>query len=395
MTHPFHGTTILELGDTIAAAGATKTLGDYGAHITKLESPGAGPLRRHGPFPDDHPHLDRGAYHLALDTGKRSIVLDYATPSGLEILIALARTSDLVLFDLPHDTERQIQPLLDALGDDGPTTVSLSVHGADGPFAARQENDLSLFAWSNRMLRHSYEGHEPLRYSPNVATLQWASTATAVTAAAIWGRRHDGVRRRIEVAGVEALAGNVDNWFVPWSFTGDSLPRPAAPSRAIYPPAILHASDGLLGVFAANPPFFGRFCNAIGHPELATDPRFTDPAQKIDHYDEFMAHVDAYLATRTRDQAFRGLQAQGVMAAPILDVSEAIQDEQARARGSYVQIDQPGLGAHTIAGPPFRLADAWIADAAPAFGQHTAEVLTELGYTTDEQLALFRAGVTG
>ena len=395
MSQPFEGVRIVEVGDSIAVAGATKTLADYGAQVTKVEGHGAGELRRVGPFRDDVPNLDRGAYHLALDTGKRSIVLDHSTPSGLEVLLRLAERSDVVVLHLAATAASSLRPALDGLGDSGPSIVTMSVHGLEGPFAERPENDLSLFAWSNRMVRHSFDGHEPLRYSPNVATLQWASTATAVTAATIWGRRHDGIRRLIDVAGVEALAGSVDNQFVPWSFTGASTPRPAAPSRAAYPPPTLQATDGYLAISAANEPFFSRFCAGIGHPELARDPRYTDAAQKAKHYDEFMAYVEAYLANHTRDEAFRELQSYGVMVAPILDVSEAFENEQARVRGSFVEVEQPGYGTHVIAGAPFRLEGAWQARPAPDHGQHTQLILVELGYTTDEQLALFRAGVTG
>ncbi len=395
MDQPFAGVRIVEIGGTVASAGATKTLADYGARVTKVETRAGGELRRLGPFPGDVPHLDRGAFHLALDTSKRSLILDVEMPSGLEVLVGLARASDVVVVHLPAEAAQRVLSAIDGLGDAGPTTVALSTHGLQGPFAGREENDLTLFAWSNRMLRHSFTDQEPLRYSAQVATLQWASTATAVTAAAIWGRRHDGLRRRIEVGGVEALAGSVDNWFVPWSFTGAETPRPAGPSRAAYPNGLLRAADGLLTFSAANEPFFSRFCAGIGHPEFGSDPRFTDPAQKPAHFDEFMAYVDDYLSTRTRGEVFTELQAHGVMVAPVLDVSEALQDEQAVVRGSFVELAVPSIGEHTIAGPPFRLEAAWTAAPAPPLGEHTAAVLTELGYSVDEQIALFRAGVTG
>lgn len=395
MRQPFDGVRILEIGDSVAVAGATKLLGDYGAQVIKVESRAGSGLRRLGPFPSDHPSLELGAYHLALDTGKRSVILDCESASGLEVLVALAASSDVVMTHVPTERGRAISRAIERLGETGPTNVVLTEHGLEGPFASRQENDLSLFAWSNRMLRHSFNGMEPLRYSANVATLQWASTATAVTAAAIWGRRHDGVRRTIEVGGVEALAGSVDNWFVPWSFTGAETPRPAQPSKATYPPGIVRATDGYLAISAANEPFFSRLCAGIGHAEFASDPRFTDPAQKPLHFDEFIDHFNDYLGSRTRDDVFRELQSYGVMVAPILDISEAFEDAQAVARGSYVTVDQPGLGEHTIAGPPFRLDGAWTVRPAPALGEHTFEVLTELGYTKDEQIALFRAGVAG
>jgi crotonobetainyl-CoA:carnitine CoA-transferase CaiB-like acyl-CoA transferase len=395
MAQPFESVRVLEVGGTVAAAGATKTLSDYGATVTKLEGSSGGALRRMAPFPGDIPHLDRGAFHLALDTGKRSAVVDTRTPSGLEVLTALARGTDLAFVHLAAAEAEPVLAVLRNLGDDGPTTVALSVHGLDGPFALRTENDLSLFAWSNRMLRHSFDDEEPLRYSSQVATMQWAATATAVASAAVWGRRRDGIRRDNEVAGVEALAGSVDSHFVQWVFSGAEVPRPAGPSKTAYPAGAFACSDGYVLFAAANEPFFSRLCSGIGHPELSKDPRFTDAAQKPLHHGEFMAVLDAYLAARTRQQVFTELQSHGVMVAPLLDVNEAFEDEQAVARSSFVTVEQPGVGAHTIPGAPFRIEGAWSARPAPTLGEHTFEVLREAGFSLDECQALFRAGVVG
>lgn len=391
---PFEGVRVVELGGTVAAAGATKTLADYGADVIKMEEPGGGQVRRLPPFPDDRPNINHGAFHLALNTGKRSIVVDTSSASGVAILMALAATSEVVVMDLSPENAQRVLEALDELGASAPSVVAMSPHGLEGPYAGRVENDLTLFASSNRMGRHSFDDQEPLRYSAEVATLQWASTAAAVTAACIWGRRHDGQQRIVEVAGVEALAANVDSWFVQWSFTGAMAPRPAGPSKASYPTGYLPCSDGYVSFYAGVEPFFSRLCRAIGHADLAEDPRFTDPAQKPQHYDEFMGYLQPYLASRTREEVFTDLQAHGVMVAPLLNVAEALHDRQAVARGSYVELEQPGIGRHVLPGPPFRLADAWQLRPAPDLGQHTEDVLGELGYSRPEQVALFCAGVT-
>jgi len=395
VVQPFEGVRVVEVGGTLAVAGSTKTLSDFGADVVKVEALDGGELRRLPPFPGDMPHRDRGGYHIGLDTGKRSLVLDIATPSGLEVLLAVAARSDLVVLHLPAKETRRVLDAVESLEGRAPTTLALAVHGIEGPFAERLENDVSLFAWSNRMLRHSFPNEEPLRYGPFVATMQWAATAAAAASAAIWALRHDGERRSIEVAGVEALTGNVDSWYVSWTFTGATTPRAPGPSKAAYPAGYYRCADGYVTFSAQNEPFFSRLCTGIGHPELAKDPRFTDPAQKPQHFDEFFAHVDGYLSTRTRQQVFTELQAHGVMVAPLLDIGEALGDPQAIARGSFVHVEQPGVGTATIPGPPFRVADDWVARPAPAFGEHTSEVLTELGYSPSEQVALFRAGVIG
>ncbi len=398
-TRPLAGLRILEVGGSVAAAGATKTLSDFGADVIKLEPLAGGEVRRLAPFPGDRPHLDRGAYHLALDTGKRSLGVDLSTLSGQHVLLDLARGAEAAVIHLPPGDASPLIARLESLGQEAPTVLAMTPHGLTGPFSGREEDDLSIFAHSNRMLRHSFTGDEPLRYGPYVATLQWAATASGVLLAVIWGRRRDGLRRTVEVPAVEAISGNVDSWFVPWLFSGIDPPRGPG-VQAGYPTGFFQCSDGLLIFAAGTDPFFSRLCQAIGRPELAADPRFRDPLEKPNHYDEFMEHLGPYLAARTRYEAFSELQEHGVMCAPLLDISETMSDPQSVARGSFVTVEQrAGVGTQTLHGPPFRMHDqsggpAWQLRAAPMLGEHTSELLTEAGYSADEQIALFRAGVT-
>ena len=393
MTQPFAGVRVVEVGGTVAAAAATKTLSDFGAEVIKIEPLDGGAMRRLPPFLDDRPTLDGGGFHLALDTGKRSLALDVTTASGRQVVAALAAGSDLLVQELPPD---DAEALLAALPDDGASTVTISPHGPDGPFRDRNENDMSAFAWTTRMHRHSIEGEEPQRYAPQVATIQVGATATAAAAAALWHREQHGTRSTIEVAAVEAMAGNVDSFFAIWTFSGMDLPRPAGPSKAAYPAGNYECGDGYVLFAAQGEPFFSRLCAGIGHPEMLEDPRFMDLAQRPLNWDLFMEYLDPWLKARTRLEVFTQLQEHGVMVAPVLEAPDVITDPQAVARGSFVDVEQSGGGGTTttIAGPPFRLAGAWEARPTPRFGEHTGEVLDALGYTRDEQIALFRAGVT-
>jgi crotonobetainyl-CoA:carnitine CoA-transferase CaiB-like acyl-CoA transferase len=397
VTQPLEGIRVVEIGDGVAVACAGKQFADFGADVVKVERPGGGEVRRLPPFPNDRPHRDRGGFHLSLDTGKRSLALDLGTPSGREVLGRLAAGAHLALIELPPTlAERVLATVRGAI--DAPSTVALSPHGLDGPYRDRRENDLSIFAWSTRMHRHRLEEEPPLRYAPQVVAMQVGLTAAASGIGAAWGHLHDGVRRDAEVSAVEALAGNVDTSFVAWSLAGGapSVPRR---SRGTYPVGTYGCKDGFVQLTAGDSPFFERACRAIGRPDFIDDARFRTRESRPANHEEFLAVFQPWLDERTREEVFRAMQAERVLCTPILDVSEALRDAQSVARGSYVEVEQPDVGAMTLPGPPFRLggvgSEAWRAGPAPRLGEHGCEILDALGYARDEQQALFRAGVTG
>jgi len=389
---PLSGIRVIEVGGTVESASATKTFSDYGAMVITVEPLHGGPVRRIAPFAGDCAHLDRGAFHLALNTGKQSIVLDTSSPSGSEVLSRLVEDADLLVVDAPPEEAKSLLAVAAAVDT---SAIAITPHGLEGPYAERTENETSVFAWSTRMRHHAHPGRPPLRYAPQLIAIQVGATATAVGMAAIWARQHGAPRQEIDVAAVEALAGNVDSYFLTWSFTGVESQRAAGRSKAAYPAGNYRCKDGWVMFAASGERFFARLCEALGHPELFTDPRFSTPAAKAEHWDDFMEHLEPWLQSRTRHEVVSELQGFGVMVAPTLRVSDVLEDPQAVARGSFVDVEQPGVGTVRMPGAPFRLEDAWAARPAPRLGEHTTQLLDAAGYTRDEQMALFRACVTG
>ncbi len=394
MDQPLNGICVVEISDSIAGSACTKTFSDYGARVIKVEPFSGNKIRRMPPFKQDIPDINGGGYHLAFDTGKESIILDFSTNSGIEVIDRLYQLADLVIFDTTVEKTKKLRSIIN--DDNYPSTVSITPHGMSGPFQDRIENDMSILAWTTRMYRNSMDNMEPLRNAPGSTLVQIGHTAAAVAMGIYWGHKHDEIRRDAEVAGVEAILGNVDTGFVSWIFTGNLPERIGGQLKTRYPTGIYPCKDGYIILSANEEPWFSRLCNAIGHPEILEDDRFTKDREN--NWPAFMEYLGPYLDSHDKNYIFTHLQEHGVMVAPVLNASDLLDDPQAKARSSFLKIDS-AIGEHTLAGAPFHLNkmndDSFRLLAAPKLGEHTNTLLHEIGYTKDEIIALFRAKIIG
>ena len=211
----------------------------------------------------------------------------------------------------------------------------------------------------------------------------------------VFAQRRFGIGQQIDVSALEALVGNVDAGTVAYSMTGvkrEGRVRQTVSSASGVVPCL----DGFMLMIAGGERFFRRLLRAIGHPELAQDPRFATAAARAEHRDDFDVIFLPWCLERTRREIFEQLQSYSVMCAPVQTVDEVFTDPQEVARNFFVEIDHPVAGRLLYPGAPFIMEETpWsIRRAAPLLGEHNEEVLCgELGLSRQELMALAAQGV--
>ena len=394
------GIVVLDLGTDIPGPYCAKMLADYGAEVIKIEDPAGGdPARRAGPFPGDIPHPEKSGLFLHLNTNKRSVTLNLKTATGRDIFLDLVKRANVVIENGLPGAMDNIGLGWEDLAEVNPKLVMTSItpFGQEGPYRDYAAEEITVFAMTSRMYTHGQPDREPLRFAPDIAWFQVGQTAALATMGAIMAQERFGIGQRVDISALEALVGNVDARTIFYTISGqEPLPRSQTRQTVSSAAGVLPCLDGYVLLIAGGERFFRRLLRAIGHPELAQDPRFATPAARAEHRDDFDAIFLPWILERTRREIFQQLQAYSVMCAPIMTVDEAFTDPQEVARDFFVEIDHPAAGRLLYPGAPFIMDETpWsVRRPAPLLGEHNEQVLCgELGLSKQELLALASQGI--
>jgi len=384
---------VLDLSDGVAGAFCTKLLAGFGAEVIKIERPGAGdPLRRHGPFPDDLPHREKGALFLYLNTAKKSITLDIAQRTGALIFRRLVEGVEVVVesfspgylaeLGLGYESLARIKPRL--------VMTSITPFGQDGPYAGYKAANLTAFAMGGQMAVTGEPDREPLKNGGYQAEYQAGLHAFAATAVAALSADSTEVGQHIDIAAMECLATMLEPYVSSWAYLkrdiGQRRGNVVSGTVGLYP-----CRDGHLGIHCM-PRNWPALARALGREDLLADERFRDHYHRLQHNDELESIVYAWATTQERKAAY---QRAGGLRAPVSfvhTVQDLLEAPQLRARGFFQQIGHPAAGRQTYPGPPFRPeAMPWQAARAPLLGEHNEEIYCEELGLSRQELALLRA----
>ncbi|HLK12089.1 MAG TPA: CoA transferase [Candidatus Binatia bacterium] len=396
MAGALEGLKVLEVGDLVGAAYATKLLADLGADVVKIERPATGDqARRRGPFPGGTPHLETSGLFLYLNANKRGITLDLRRPRGQEVLARLAADADLLVHEV-HPTEMAAHGLdWDRLAAANPRLVMTSIapFGLSGPHASYRATE--VVAWSAGGLA-ALNGDParpdlpPLKAFGQQAGFQAGLNAAIGSLGALFARLSTGRGDHVEVSTQECVASILELTFAWWPYAGLVASRLGA--KPIQPLCFMECRDGWIFVCCVEEHQWRRFVELMGNPEWAEMELFADRLARGRNFDALQALLQEWCATQSVHELYAAAQARRVPFAPVSTMGDLLAAPHLKARGFFVTLAHPVAGAVTMPGAPYALsATPWaLRTPAPCLGQHTAEVLAEAGL---DAAALAREGV--
>jgi crotonobetainyl-CoA:carnitine CoA-transferase CaiB-like acyl-CoA transferase len=385
------GIRVLDFTRVLAGPAASLALADLGAEVIKIEPPDGGDeTRSFPPFRDGESH-----YFLSINRGKKSIVVDLKSEAGLALVRDLATKCDVLVENYRPGVMDRLGLGYEALSAINPRLIycAISGFGMTGPLRDQPSFDIVRQALSGALSVNGEPDGVPTKLGIPLGDLVGGINGPIAILAALHERNSSGRGRLIDVSLLDGMMGLLGYIAQLAFFTGED-PKPQGSQHPnLVPYGRFPASDGSIIIACLTNGFWGRICDALGHPEWTSDPRF----QTIEKRRDNRAEVNAMIGDITQKSSVAELTELftrcQVPHAPILGVGDALAQPQAAAREMVVETDHKVLGKIPIVNRPFRFPEDRMAvpEAPPVLGQHSDEILRDILGLSDERIAELRA----
>jgi crotonobetainyl-CoA:carnitine CoA-transferase CaiB-like acyl-CoA transferase len=388
------GIRVLDLSRVIAGPYCTALLADLGADVVKLERAGVG----------DELRATRGsggmnAVFAALNRNKRSIAIDLQHTEGQRIAFELAQRADVIVENFLPGGAARMGLGYEAVREANPAVVyaSVSGFGQSGPYAQRPAYNTVVQGISGIMALTGMPGDPPTRLGGTVTDLAAAFVAFGAVNAALVHRFRTARGQYLDVSLLASTLGLLPDVVAQYFDSGAGIGRHGNRNPLYAPAEAFRTQDGHVNVVVLNERQWDRLCKTLGDESLRLDPMFADNGARLANRDEMAARMERILLTAPTAEWVARLEKAAVPCGPIYEFEQVFDDPQVRHLDLLTEIEQPEYGRVRMLAPPFGTSDPLDRGhrPAPRLGEHTTEILTELGLETAEIERLAGAGAVG
>jgi len=377
------GIKILDLSRVLAGPFAGQVLGDLGAEVIKVEIPHGGDTTRGWgpPFAGGE-----AAYYLCANRNKRSITLDFT--KGREILERLVKWADIVLLNLRIDSLKKQRLTYDDLKAINPKIIYglITGFGTSGPYAEKSGFDVVAQGMGGIMSITGESEGEPMKVGVAIVDVTSALYLAIGLLSALHHREKTGEGQMVDVALLDSQVSWLVNVASSYLVSGNRPKRYGNQHATIVPYQVFKASDGYLIVGVGSEKQWKDFCRMLHKEEWAEDPRFHINKDRVKNREVLIPMIQEEMMGKTRDEWLSLMEEYAVPGGPINEVDEVFADPQVLHREMLVKMPHPTAGEVKLVGSPIKMSGTPVSYemAPPLLGQHTEEILGELGYSANE-----------
>ena len=378
------GIRVLDLSRVIAGPYCAMMLADLGADVVKVERPGRGDDMRYLGTSKDGMSLG----FATINRNKRAIAVDLQHPEGLKIIHELARRADVVLENFVPGVAERLGLGYAALSATNPTVVyaSVSGYGQDGPYARRPGYNTIAMGMSGLMALTGQPGDPPTRPGGSISDVAASYIAFGAVCAALVQRFRTGRGQHVDVSLLASSVALLPDPSAHYFSSGVAPKRVGNRNPNVTPAEAFEASDGFINVVILNPDQYEKLCRALGDEALITEPRFATNEARVANHPEFKKRVETALARRTVNEWVDRLRRRRHRRRADLRVRPGVRGRAGAPHGHGPRRGAAGLGTVRMLGFPFAVGGTRppVRRPAPRLGEHTREVLGELGISASE-----------
>ena len=375
---PLHDIRVLDLSRVLAGPYCTMVLGDLGADVIKVESPEGDETRTWGP-----PFVEgESAYYLCVNRNKRSIVVDFKTEEGRNLLHQLIRQSDVLVENFRPGTLARYRLDFESVSAINPNLIycSISGFGQTGPLHDRPGYDFMIQAMGGLMSFTGEPDGEPMKVGVAVADLFSGQNAVIAILAALQARTHTGKGQHLDISLFDSQVAMLANVASNYLISGN-LPERYGNSHAnIVPYQSFQASDSWFIVAVGNDRQFEKLCRIIGNWGWVDDSRFTLNSERVKHRDELITILKPIFLRRTAGEWLSALEEAGIPCGPINTLDRVFAMPQVEARDMLIHMQHEEIRELRLVGSPLKFSETPVEYRLPPprLGEHTGEVMKDV-----------------